>query len=239
MKQAKDIVRKAQEAEVAGRKIEAAAYLREAANVYAESNLVEREQKMLRHAERLEAGDEWGFGDSLLAGGSRENAIGLPLMLAPEAPNLKEHVTWLPWQASAAKRMEREKLVLPLIFGPSGSGKHFFSKYFLRNENTILLSEKQPPAPSMTLEDGSGLFDTNALHQALPQYSIDRLSKVDAVFIFTLPTAVQMYAVLKEICLSKGLQLSQSVMEHVCQIAEQSGRSMHELISLVARIPKP
>jgi hypothetical protein len=66
VKEAKDLVREAQRAEVSGNKKEASRLLREAAASYAQAELPAREQKMLRHAERLE-GDEWGFGDSLLA----------------------------------------------------------------------------------------------------------------------------------------------------------------------------
>jgi ClpX C4-type zinc finger len=89
VKEAKDLVREAQRAEVIGNKKEASRLLREAAASYAQASLPAREQKMLRHAERLE-GDEWGFGDSLLADDVERAAEPARTLVEKKGPELAE-----------------------------------------------------------------------------------------------------------------------------------------------------
>ena len=163
---------------------------------------------------------------------------------------------WLPSQRATLEQIRLRKPLLSLIIGVEGAGKTEVLRALARSVSvldageepvgdgvkaTVIAVRGALPAPSLVLQGEHGsepIYDTDALLQVtggkLPGAL---LSKVDAVFELTAPDAAALTALAIGLLGRRGITLPDTTLAQVVSLALKSGRSAHELVALVARIP--
>ena len=147
----------------------------------------------------------------------------------------------------------RRKPRLALIIGPEGVGKSELLRAMkpargfdgpVTDESInagVIALRGEPPVPALVLEGAHGpepVFDTDALVAAAKgQVPKTVLSRVDAVFALPALDAAALTELAALLLGRRDIGLPGATIAQLVTLAEKSGRSAHELVALVARIP--
>ncbi len=106
----------------------------------------------------------------------------------------------------------------------------------------VLAARGAVPKPVLVLRGEQGeepVYDTPSLHEAVARaLSPAVLSKVDAVLPLPPPDRAALRHLALSLLAAREVALPEDALEQLVQLAEQSGRGVHELAALLARIPR-
>jgi len=192
--------------------------------------------------------------NAFICAGCTERAGGLlgrRLAVRPGPP--VEGASLLRAQQLELKRFVRRAPRLALIIGPEGTGKSellramkparaFDGPVTDDSINTGVIAVRgEPPAPALVLEGEHGpepVYDTETLFAAVKgQVSKTVLSRVDAVLVLPALDSAALGELATLLLARRGVTLPVATIAQLVSLAEKSGRSAHELVALVARIP--
>ncbi len=106
--------------------------------------------------------------------------------------------------------------------------------------SAFLVVRSAVPAPALVLQGEHGeepLHDTASLVDAVPQLSPRVLARVDAVIPFELPNPEELVCLAQAIAEARGVWLPESALTQLVAISLKAQRGVHELATLIARIP--
>lgn len=105
----------------------------------------------------------------------------------------------------------------------------------------MLASPGDAPAPLLVLRGEHGeepVYDSKALGQAVSgRLSDAMLGKVEQLLPLSMPDRAALEALARALLTNRGVELSDAALGQLVEHAERSGRSTHELVALVSRIP--
>ena len=158
-------------------------------------------------------------------------------------------------QKAALETYLRRQPRMALVIGPEGAGKSELVRAIAVSTKVTVFDSAPPdentqgpaviairgslPTAALVLEGAHGsepVYDTDSLVTAsgLPK---SLLSKVDAVFTLPALGADELHALATTLLGARGISLPGKTIDQLAQLAVKSGRSAHELVALVARIP--
>lgn len=180
--------------------------------------------------------------------------LGSPVRVEPVTAPARHSL--LATQSAALETYSRRSPRLALVIGPEGAGKSELVRAIASTNAAVTIFDAVPPdenprAPAVIAVRGSlpavalvldgehgpePVYDTDSLAAAsgLPK---SLLSKVDAVFALPVLGAAELHALATTLLEARGISLPAKTIDQLTQLAAKSGRSAHELVALVARIP--
>lgn len=109
------------------------------------------------------------------------------------------------------------------------------------SRRVIVAARGALPKPALVLSGASGdesIYDTAALAESVgATISSNVLSRVDGVLAMPAPDRQGLRALATALLNAKGVELPESALESLLEIAQRSGRSAKELAALIARVP--
>jgi energy-coupling factor transporter ATP-binding protein EcfA2 len=112
-----------------------------------------------------------------------------------------------------------------------------------RGARMAIAVRAEPPKPALVLTGADGeepLYDTQGLVAALGHVLPPAiLSSVDGVVVLPAMDVDALEALAVGLVATRGdLELSPAMVKQIAALAEKSGRGAHELVALIARVPK-
>lgn len=106
--------------------------------------------------------------------------------------------------------------------------------------SAFLVVRAAVPPPALVLQGEYGeepLHDTASLIESVPQLSPRVLARVDAVIPFELPNPEELVSLAQAIAEARGVWLPETALTQLVALSLRARRGVHELATLIARIP--
>ncbi len=106
--------------------------------------------------------------------------------------------------------------------------------------SAFLVVRAAVPPPALVLQGEHGeepLHDTASLVESVPQLSSRVLARVDAVIPFSPPHPEELVSLAQALAEARGVWLPESALTQLVQLSLRAQRGVHELATLIARIP--
>lgn len=136
-----------------------------------------------------------------------------------------------------------EVLRIDLLAPVTPQLEHALLSLLERGGRVAIAVRAEPPTPALVLTGASGeepLYDTRGLAAALGSLlPRSLLESVDGVVVLRAPDAAALEELAVGLVATRGdVVLSEETLKQIAGLAHQSGRGAHELVALLARVPR-